>query len=83
MSFPQLPISHPPAPLQRGIVVHSTHRSLVHRNVVFGAKGAGIYIEVGSCWPAGACGCVCQQDRPLNACLTSSWAFCALLGVSL
>jgi len=33
---------------QRGIVVHSTHRSTVARNVVFGVKGAYIYVEEGT-----------------------------------
>jgi hypothetical protein len=32
---------------QRGIVIHSTHRSTVMRNVVFGVKGAFIYVEEG------------------------------------
>jgi parallel beta-helix repeat protein len=32
---------------QRGIVIHSTHQSTVSRNVVFGVKGAFIYVEEG------------------------------------
>lgn len=32
---------------QRGIVIHSTHRSTVLKNVVFGVKGAYIYVEEG------------------------------------
>lgn len=33
---------------QRGIVIHSTHRSQVVRNVVFGARGAHLYVEEGT-----------------------------------
>lgn len=32
---------------QRGIVIHSTHSSTVLRNVVFGVKGAFLYVEEG------------------------------------
>jgi len=33
---------------QRGIIVHGTHESLVENNVLYGVRGAGIYIEDGN-----------------------------------
>ena len=33
---------------QRGITIHSTHRSNVAENIIFGVKGAGIYMEEGT-----------------------------------
>jgi hypothetical protein len=46
---------------QRGIVIHSTHRSTVMRNVVFGVKGAFIYVEegveIGNTIQVSACAC--------------------------
>lgn len=33
---------------QRGIIIHSTHSSLVEQNVLYNVRGAGIYIEDGN-----------------------------------
>ena len=33
---------------QRGITIHSTHRSVVQDNIVYNMKGAGIYVEEGT-----------------------------------
>jgi hypothetical protein len=33
---------------QRGLVVHGTHRSLIDQNILYGVKGAGIYVEDGN-----------------------------------
>ena len=33
---------------QRGLVVHGTHRSFVDQNILYGVKGAGIYVEDGN-----------------------------------
>lgn len=57
---------------QRGIVIHSTHRSTVARNVVFGVKGAFLYVEEGTelqntiqVWAlllrGVGCGCACKE----------------------
>lgn len=33
---------------QRGIIIHSTHRSIIDNNVLYDVRGAGIYIEDGN-----------------------------------
>ena len=33
---------------QRGIVIHGTHQARVEENVIFGVRGAGIYVEDGN-----------------------------------